>query len=422
MRQNEVYASLIVSIRCFGCADLTVHIVHRMKKLSVQEVRTIRDLGERARVCETLPELQGVMYEGINRLVGCDSGVCFDSTNTPFGWRFVRGQAFGVTDSDLRRWCQDYQARDPFVLQLSRLFKCGGRRIFTSSDIRASVRYEDDAFCNEFLKPQSIYHVMTIGLDKANLPDGVPGGMIGLHRSKRCSPFAEADVVRVATLLPYYLQAMQRVQIKDMAIERQSIIEVLSSEPPLLGIMILDHDCVPTYVDEEVSDLLGFPEPIKGDAPETVSHEVTQAIQSICRDMLARHETSDRIPNYRTVRFSTRFHRETTCRIHIRVEEAGRVQFILCLLHDGHDVDQSAAKRLNLTMREIEVAHLVAKGMTNPQIARLLGISVRTVQNHLRAMYSKADVHNRTGLAAMLLRSVPLPDPGRYDGWRGARR
>jgi len=393
-----------------------------MKKLSVQEVRTIRDLGERARVCQTLPELQGVMYEGINRLVGCDSGVCFDSTNTPFGWRFVRGQAFGVRDSDLRRWSQDYQARDPFVLQLSRLFKCGGERIFTSSDIRARVSYEDDAFCNEFLKPQSIYHVMTIGLDKANLPDGVPGGMIGLHRSKRCAPFTEADVVRVATLLPYYAQAMQRVQIKDMATERQSIIEVLSSEPPLLGIMILDHDCVPTYVDEEVSDLLGFPEPMNSDAPETLSHEVTREIQSICRDMLDRHETDDRAPSYRIVRFSTRFRREVTCRIHACVEEAGRAQFIMCLLRDGHDVNQSAVKRLNLTMREIEVAHLVAKGMTNPQIARALRISVRTVQNHLRAMYSKADVHNRTGLAAMLLRFAPSPDLGRHDGWRGARR
>jgi len=372
-------------------------------KMPIQEIRGVRDLGERARVCESLPELQSVMYQGIDKLVGCDSGVCFDSTSTSFGWRFVRGQAFGVRESELRRWCQDYQARDPFVLQLSRLFKRGARRIFTSSDIRACMSYEDDAFYNEFLKPQSIYHVMTIGIDKANLPSGVPGGMIGLHRSRRCAPFSETDVFRVAALLPYYVQAIQLVQIKDMTMERQSIIEILSKESPLRGIMILDHECAPTYVDKGICNLLGFPEPTNTHVPETLSQEITRDIQAACKDLLARHETGDGAPNCRAIRLTTRSRKEIACRIHVRMEERARPLFIMCFLRESEEVDPSAAKWINLSMRETEVAHLIVKGLTNPQIAGILNISVRTVQNHLRAIYSKADVHNRTGLAAMLL-------------------
>lgn len=360
-------------------------------------------MGRRAQVCESLPELQSVMYHGINKLVGCDSGVCFDCISTSLGWRFVRGQPFGVRDSELRSWCQDHQARDPYVLQLSRLFRRGGKRIFTSSDIRARMNYEGDGFYNEFLKPQSIYHVMTIGLDKANQPRGVPGGMIGLHRSKRNTPFSEMDVARVAALLPYYVQAMQRVQIKDMTTERQSIVEVLSKESPLRGVMILDHDFAPTSVYGEVSNLLGIPKPTSTHAPETLSREITRDIQAACRDLLDQNEAGNRAPDGHAVRFTTRSGKEIACRIHARTEETGRSHFIVCFLRESEDIDGSAAERFNMTMREIEIAHLIVKGMTNPQIAEVLNISVRTVQNHLRAIYDKVHVHNRTALAATLL-------------------
>ena len=68
-----------------------------------------------------------------------------------------------------------------------------------------------------------------------------------------------------------------------------------------------------------------------------------------------------------------------------------------------------------MTMREIEIAHLIVKGMTNPQIAEVLNISVRTVQNHLRAIYDKVHVHNRTALAATLLSLTRGADSVRHQ-------
>jgi DNA-binding NarL/FixJ family response regulator len=49
-----------------------------------------------------------------------------------------------------------------------------------------------------------------------------------------------------------------------------------------------------------------------------------------------------------------------------------------------------------LTPREIDVLRLVARGMTNLQIGRELGISHRTVRVHLTSTYRKLDVSNRT--------------------------
>jgi DNA-binding NarL/FixJ family response regulator len=49
-----------------------------------------------------------------------------------------------------------------------------------------------------------------------------------------------------------------------------------------------------------------------------------------------------------------------------------------------------------LTGREIEVLHLVAKGLTNKAIGQALGISDRTVQGHLANIYGKLSVNSRT--------------------------
>jgi DNA-binding CsgD family transcriptional regulator len=60
-----------------------------------------------------------------------------------------------------------------------------------------------------------------------------------------------------------------------------------------------------------------------------------------------------------------------------------------------------------LTGRETEVAAAVASGLSNKQVAESLGISVRTVENHLRSIFAKLDVGSRTALAAKLRSNSP---------------
>jgi DNA-binding CsgD family transcriptional regulator len=58
-----------------------------------------------------------------------------------------------------------------------------------------------------------------------------------------------------------------------------------------------------------------------------------------------------------------------------------------------------------LSVREREVAQAVAAGLTNKHVALQLGISVRTVENHLRAIYAKLQIANRSRLIALLNRA-----------------
>ena len=50
----------------------------------------------------------------------------------------------------------------------------------------------------------------------------------------------------------------------------------------------------------------------------------------------------------------------------------------------------------SLTDREQDVLTLLAQGMTNKDIAQTLFLSVRTIEAHLRNIYGKLDVNNRT--------------------------
>jgi DNA-binding CsgD family transcriptional regulator len=63
-----------------------------------------------------------------------------------------------------------------------------------------------------------------------------------------------------------------------------------------------------------------------------------------------------------------------------------------------------------LSNREREVLRLVAKGLTAPQVAERLFLSVRTVENHLRSIYSKLNVSTRAAATRIAVERGLLND------------
>ncbi|TGD86718.1 tetratricopeptide repeat protein [Mycolicibacterium sp. CH28] len=63
---------------------------------------------------------------------------------------------------------------------------------------------------------------------------------------------------------------------------------------------------------------------------------------------------------------------------------------------------RAAARPLPVTARELEVAELVAAGLSNREIAQQLSVSVRTVEGHVYRACLKLDVSDRDGLAAII--------------------
>ncbi|MBL8927781.1 MAG: tetratricopeptide repeat protein [Pseudonocardia sp.] len=84
--------------------------------------------------------------------------------------------------------------------------------------------------------------------------------------------------------------------------------------------------------------------------------------------------------------------------------------------------DHAGRPVATLTTRELQVAHLVADGSTNRQIARSLGIAEKTTEAHLRNIIRKLGARNRAEVAARV--SAPkgwAPCPGCRSAGPAAR-
>uniref|UniRef100_UPI0013E31631 helix-turn-helix transcriptional regulator n=1 Tax=Actinacidiphila soli TaxID=2487275 RepID=UPI0013E31631 len=65
-----------------------------------------------------------------------------------------------------------------------------------------------------------------------------------------------------------------------------------------------------------------------------------------------------------------------------------------------------------LSPRELDVVRLLVEGRTSAQIARVLGLSPRTVEKHVQAAMRKRDAPSRTALAVAAVESGDVPPPG----------
>jgi DNA-binding NarL/FixJ family response regulator len=81
--------------------------------------------------------------------------------------------------------------------------------------------------------------------------------------------------------------------------------------------------------------------------------------------------------------------------------------------------DEPAALRSKLTRREQEVLRLLTSGLTQPEIARKLVISSRTVASHIEHILDKLGVHSRAQAVALALRGgfFGVPSAPEAQGW-----
>ena len=305
------------------------------------------------------------------------SSVFFELDQT--GNTFVEAGSHGVPVLAPKQWTDEYQLEDPFVGAMLDKIENKTLAVTISSELISHREYIKTNFYNLFLKPQSIYHVLVMGL----LQNGKPLGLFGFHRPYGAQPFTHLEVTKAALLAPTLAACISSVQAKETLRERDWVIETLAKDIPYQGALILDNNFDVIYANSGARELLALP----AGGFVSASRIPTELLET-CNSLL-----SD----------SARPHHIELRQVHAKVDlcagESGSPRFVVYLGPTGEDViAESQLIRHGLTAREIEIVQLVGAGMTNPQVAELLCISPRTVQNHLRSIYAKVGVHNRTSL------------------------
>lgn len=264
--------------------------------LSRNELHKLLDIGNRALSFDSLKDMQSQVLPLVQSVIGAKSGIYGNLASKLHGVRVVEGAEGGVPKGAVAKWCARYQEQDPVVSAYLRDPLSSPNNVMLARDVVDYSQFEASRFYHEFLRPQSIHHIMLIGLTST---DGKPVGVIGLHRSKNEREFSCKDVLKASLLAPSLRAATELINARE---------KILQS---------CDQTATPAGIDRPA-------------------------------------------------------------------------------------INETKLKQFKLSCREVDVVELVCQGLTDALIADYLCISTRTVSNHLRSIYRKTSVHNRTALVYRL--------------------
>jgi DNA-binding NarL/FixJ family response regulator len=88
--------------------------------------------------------------------------------------------------------------------------------------------------------------------------------------------------------------------------------------------------------------------------------------------------------------------------------DAGSVEAVLGAA--GHRTVRRREGPAGLTLREVDVLRLLARGLSNKEIAQRLVISPKTVGNHIEHIYEKIGASTRAAASLFAMRHYLLPE------------
>jgi DNA-binding CsgD family transcriptional regulator len=231
---------------------------------------------------------------------------------------------------------------------------------------------------------------------------GVPWGFLCLLRENSDRGFSDDEVSLLDRVVPEVTEGLRT----SVALDRAFSDEAASPEAVEPGVLILDgagrietrSPSADTYL-RDLGDL--------GRSDEALPLAVASAVANLrrTRELGSAHPGSLKVRG-RSGRW---------CSIRAMLSEPGvdgRVRWIVLLERARrHEVAPVLTRLYGLTPREREVLALVARGWSTRAVARELGISPYTVQEHVGNACDKVGVRSRKALLAKLYFDAYAPGP-----------
>jgi len=374
-----------------------------MRNLKSTDLSKILNLGYSINECSDYNELNDIALPMVQHILSADSSVYMHINKSSYGPRFTTGVAHGHPESEMLKWCERYQPQDPFVDNYMRHHKDLNRQVIVSDRIIDKREYLSSRFYQEFLEPISIYHVLVAGLTT----NSGPSGILGFHRPMNAPAFTEREIAIAQMICPYFAAARERTRVIEKIDERDWIINCLAEENLNQNIMVLNHNLKPIYVSRTTHKLLAnSPKNTMGWNKNKLimPPEIVRYCNRIKKsDQLAKLENDP-------LKFQMKIGPDQqSFNIILRpiTLNAGNLHIMVCIEKENiPKLPYERLKRHGLTPRQIDIAQLVGVGLTNSDIAEKLFISTRTVENHLRSIYEKTNVNNRTSLIYQLSNDI----------------
>lgn len=341
--------------------------------------------------CDRFEDLYFAALHGLERVLEAATSCLLLAPEKGPKRLFIGGLSHGVDEVGLARYLADYQTLDPLARSTFRALTSAKSEVSILDQLVDYRTFRQSKFYNEFYRPNDVHHVLGIGV-RCGI-DTI--GVVGLHRPEGRPAFTAEDLEKARLFVPALSASLTKTMVLDRLHERDWLIGTLSDKQDLEAILILDERLSLIFANKLVATILGKP-PLLGQSagvalPEPLVEACLEAREGVTASLAIQREFT--LPQGLRLKAV----------VEPLVGDDRRIRYLIKISKAlGDTVSTDALAGMGLTKRETTIADLVATGLSNPQIADRLGISVRTVENHLRSVFDKAGVNNRTALACRM--------------------
>ncbi|MBL4617178.1 MAG: hypothetical protein JKY46_05740 [Robiginitomaculum sp.] len=351
--------------------------------------------------CDGFTALENTLLGSVAKDIGAETSALLHFQRSSTGYEIGHNMSQGVGNRVHTQYVSKFHRDDPVIVnrQLETLpAKQGDAQtdVYRLSDVCDNRTLKKSEYYNDFLKPSGIRHVLALAI-KPKTTNNNQLIIIGFHRPFGMPDFGKAAVQKAFSIIPIIGSTIARLTFKEDLAEYKLSNENLRSVLKDTGYIILDE----ALQIHDMSDCVRAS--VYGSLP-FLMQTISKSIGSFDRNK----DQHIRVNFTCTDAGRTSLNEDINFDITRTTSDGGPARFVIKLgfVHSNIAINK-CSQRFDWTSRENEIVSSLAKGLTNTQIAEALMISVRTVENHLRSVYTKAQVTSRTQLLQQLLSCSP---------------
>jgi len=355
-----------------------------------RETEQVLSLQEQAFSCGDFEDLKRKVLAPTAEFVDAETS-CFLQLSQDGQSQVQIGRTFAhnVSERAHADYVSHYSSSDP-ALEAAMLHQEDTPYLFCTSEVYDYDRLTHSELYSEFFRPNDIHHVMVMALR----PQGRRGDtlILGFHRPLSDRPFDVKEKQKLQRLSSALSCSLRVLCLQDSVSMRDEALSEIGRVYPEQGLVLFDEQMSLLY-----GNSTGLQNLQIGKNHGASSRSRLDRLKRACR---AAKSLEDRIDGV-SADFSEG--EDLIAKVYSRTDQSGRTLFAVHTNQRMAEAIFSARCRdYDFTPRELDITRAVAAGLSNLEIAEQLYISARTVENHLRSIYSKANVNRRTQLLCRL--------------------
>ena len=375
-----------------------------MRRLTSQDYRDIINLTHVAQLEPQVTQMRHNVLPGIAKMFRVERAIFFLAHSDFKRIDPANLVTINIDEATTSKYVQYYWRLDPVCRAASY------RRdpVFTSDDIIPRTSWLKLEYYSEFQRPQNIRGELLICLRQGtNLL-----GMVDLIRAKEEPDFDYRDISKAKILAPSITAALHNASLfSKIEQEKNTITNLL--EHSSNGILILDSDLQPLYCNSKGKEICFSISNEQSEQASGVWNRDLPIPFEIAKSCLAlkalqksgSHSASAHHKGTTIVRHNKRFHIESSL-FQDTSRTPSTASFVVYIENPYKTTYKSVEgvidQEYNMTKREMEIIQCVCEGLTNNEIAEKVFISPVTVETHMRNIFQKMGVRNRTQLASRM--------------------